>query len=375
MLKTAYYIIMFSKFFTTYIAATPPPIKTEEQLEIENKFKRDEGHIINLDSHIPDNNFSLGSAPLYYQGVKDIPKQQPFINFGFNSIYEEYNPNKYTEPSNIALKAVEIARSKIGSNYSYGGGGQNEFDCSELIQYSYKQAGLEGVPRISHQQGNFGTQVNSLSQAQIGDVIYTKGRGPSGGHVQMISRIDDDGTVYTIEAKGKRYGVVESEFKGTPLKIRRFVNPDSNRSYNKNNKNRFINDLKGPLETALRKNGIDPTTWLPTLLAQTAYESGWGNNFSRSINNFGGIKGKGAFAQTREGNKGQYVETHSFAKFNSIQEFADRYVEMLKNRFNAFNGPVSTFTDRIKSKGYFTLALNTYKSQINNIIKSVTNLL
>ncbi|HEY3468936.1 MAG TPA: NlpC/P60 family protein [Amycolatopsis sp.] len=72
-------------------------------------------------------------------------------------------------PSAAAQKAVDAALSKLGSAYVWGATGPSTFDCSGLMQWAYKQAGIS-LPRTSSAQAGFGTPV-SRSQLQPGDLV------------------------------------------------------------------------------------------------------------------------------------------------------------------------------------------------------------
>jgi cell wall-associated NlpC family hydrolase len=66
-------------------------------------------------------------------------------------------------------RAVEAARSKLGAAYSYGSEGPDAFDCSGLVQWSYRQAGVD-LPRTSYGQLDSGTPV-PLDQLKEGDLV------------------------------------------------------------------------------------------------------------------------------------------------------------------------------------------------------------
>ncbi|MGW5715386.1 NlpC/P60 family protein [Amycolatopsis sp. NPDC003865] len=68
-----------------------------------------------------------------------------------------------------AQKAVDAALSKLGSAYVYGATGPSTFDCSGLMQWAYKQAGIS-LPRTSSAQAGFGTPV-PRDQLQPGDLV------------------------------------------------------------------------------------------------------------------------------------------------------------------------------------------------------------
>ncbi|MCP2278848.1 Cell wall-associated hydrolase, NlpC family [Nocardia amikacinitolerans] len=74
--------------------------------------------------------------------------------------------------------ALDAAMSKLGSPYVYGAAGPNAFDCSGLVQWSYRQAGME-LPRTSGAQLASGTPV-SLDDLQPGDLVSFYGGGHSG---------------------------------------------------------------------------------------------------------------------------------------------------------------------------------------------------
>ncbi|WP_433599805.1 NlpC/P60 family protein [Nocardia sp. CA-135953] len=65
--------------------------------------------------------------------------------------------------------AVDAARGKVGTGYSMGATGPDVFDCSGLVQWSYKQAGVK-VPRTSYEQLSEGTPV-AQDELEPGDVV------------------------------------------------------------------------------------------------------------------------------------------------------------------------------------------------------------
>ncbi|WP_329493352.1 NlpC/P60 family protein [Kitasatospora herbaricolor] len=72
--------------------------------------------------------------------------------------------------------AVAKAMSKQGAPYHWSSAGPDQFDCSGLMVWAYRQANVS-LPRTSQEQGNVGTRVPSLAEAQPGDlVIYGSDR-------------------------------------------------------------------------------------------------------------------------------------------------------------------------------------------------------
>ncbi|MFD7325568.1 NlpC/P60 family protein [Streptomyces sp. NPDC059875] len=89
---------------------------------------------------------------------------------GRDGIDEELPPLADLGPaSSRAAAAVIAARSAIGKPYVWGATGPRAFDCSGLMVWSYRQAGIS-LPRTSSAQRYAGRQV-PLSQAQPGDLV------------------------------------------------------------------------------------------------------------------------------------------------------------------------------------------------------------
>ena len=140
----------------------------------------------------------------------------------------------------------------------------------------------------------------------------------------------------------------------------------------------YARTMYGYLYRALEDNGIDGDTWAPILTAHTSIESGWGNEFSRRNNNFGGIKGKGSsVVSTKEWSpsKGYYTIKDTFKSYRSVQDFADDYVKKLKNRFKAFDGTPEDYLKNIRAHGYFTAKLSDYQKMFNGRLKNINDLL
>lgn len=78
-------------------------------------------------------------------------------------------PSSAGPSSGRAATAVMAARAAVGRPYVWGSTGPSGFDCSGLMVWSYRQAGVS-LPRTSQAQRHAGRQV-PLSQAQPGDLV------------------------------------------------------------------------------------------------------------------------------------------------------------------------------------------------------------
>lgn len=122
-------------------------------------------------------------------------------------------------------------------------------------------------------------------------------------------------------------------------------------------------------ESILIKKGLNPL-FAKALVAQDGLESAWGSKLSGKYN-FGGIKGKGTIARTREVINGQDVYINdSFRDFDSIEDYANYKVDLLNNnRYKAFSGDISEFASRVHKGGYATDP--NYTNALNNVIASI----
>ncbi|MGW0751287.1 NlpC/P60 family protein [Streptomyces sp. NPDC002587] len=79
------------------------------------------------------------------------------------------DPSSFGPSSGRAGAAVMAARSAVGRPYVWGSTGPSGFDCSGLMVWSYRQAGVS-LPRTSQAQRYAGRRV-PLSQARPGDLV------------------------------------------------------------------------------------------------------------------------------------------------------------------------------------------------------------
>jgi cell wall-associated NlpC family hydrolase len=77
-------------------------------------------------------------------------------------------PPARAEPRSHA--GLAIARDMVGTPYRYGGASPRGFDCSGLVYYSYRKAGIE-VPRTTGEQYRQSERV-TLAGLRPGDLIF-----------------------------------------------------------------------------------------------------------------------------------------------------------------------------------------------------------
>jgi cell wall-associated NlpC family hydrolase len=75
-------------------------------------------------------------------------------------------------------RATNIALGQVGDPYRYGAAGPSAFDCSGLIYYSFRKAGIRNIPRTSGAQAARARHIKK-SSLRRGDLMFFT----SGGRV------------------------------------------------------------------------------------------------------------------------------------------------------------------------------------------------
>ncbi len=78
--------------------------------------------------------------------------------------------NAGTTGNSLGDKAASVALRQVGVPYLYGGASSKGFDCSGLIQYSYRAAG-KNLPRTTGQLWS-ATRTVDRKDMQIGDLLF-----------------------------------------------------------------------------------------------------------------------------------------------------------------------------------------------------------
>ncbi|MCC3315973.1 Probable endopeptidase cgR_2070 precursor [Nocardia africana] len=143
----------------------------------------------------------------------DSPPPAPVVpgillppQFIIPGLFPEIHPAPPEHMKSVGERALEAAESKIGSAYRSGAAGPDDFDCSGLVQWAYRQVGVD-LPRTSYDQLSAGTPVD-LDALQPGDLVSFYG----GGHSALYA---GDGAVVHAATSGE--GVIRSAIAQMPV--------------------------------------------------------------------------------------------------------------------------------------------------------------
>lgn len=102
---------------------------------------------------------------------------------------------------------VQFAKAKLGDPYVYGATGPGTFDCSGLVQYVFKEAGIS-VPRTSEEQYRYGTAVPNASWLAAGDLVFSAGSDGTSADPGHVGIYDGAGGVIQAPYTGADVDVV-----------------------------------------------------------------------------------------------------------------------------------------------------------------------
>lgn len=106
----------------------------------------------------------------------------------------------YTHSSSIPARAVELARSKLGSPYVWGAAGPDTFDCSGLMLWIYAQLGLS-IPRTAQMQHDWAAPIET-THLQPGDLLFYENTYQSHERITHVGMYAGGGTVIMATASG-----------------------------------------------------------------------------------------------------------------------------------------------------------------------------
>jgi cell wall-associated NlpC family hydrolase len=85
----------------------------------------------------------------------------------------------------VAVQAIAAARTRIGAGYASGGTGPGAFDCSGLMLYVFRRAGVK-LPRMSFAQFTVGRAI-ARHKVRPGDLVFFSTNGPGASHVGIAT--------------------------------------------------------------------------------------------------------------------------------------------------------------------------------------------
>ncbi|WP_433497117.1 C40 family peptidase [Sphaerimonospora sp. CA-214678] len=97
-----------------------------------------------------------------------------------NTEKKEAEPSRAARQRSKARKAVKVAKRHIGAPYRWGATGPRAFDCSGLVQFAWRKAGVR-LPRTTWSMRSAVRKKVAWRNLKAGDLVFTSG----GGHVGM----------------------------------------------------------------------------------------------------------------------------------------------------------------------------------------------
>ena len=127
----------------------------------------------------------------------------------------------YLGPPGAVNDALQAALGRRGSEYEWGATGPNEFDCSGLTSWAYKQAGVT-IPRTSRQQWTVGKPV-SKDALQPGDLLFYDDGSGNPATIHHVGMYVGDGRMVDAPTEGKLVDVRPIRSDGHYIGARRIV--------------------------------------------------------------------------------------------------------------------------------------------------------
>lgn len=172
----------------------------------------------------------------FEEGLRNRRKAEAEVflnnNYKFKEIYDLSTGQKITDnegkgyvPSQFIVQTPDIsalrqtiidnAKMLLGKPYIWGGnypplGSDIGTDCSGYCQWSYNQANVK-ISRTTYTQINEGKEI-SYDNLKAGDLVFMNFSSPNvPEHVVMFISKNSDGSLHCYEAKGKDYGILETD--------------------------------------------------------------------------------------------------------------------------------------------------------------------
>jgi cell wall-associated NlpC family hydrolase len=127
----------------------------------------------------------------------------------------------YLGPPGAANDAPQAALGRRGSEYEWSATGPNEFDCSGLTSWAYKQAGIS-IPRTSRQQWTAG-KAASLDALLPGDLLFYDDGTGNPDEIHHVAMYVGDGRMVDAPTEGMLVDVRPIRGDGHLIGARRIV--------------------------------------------------------------------------------------------------------------------------------------------------------
>lgn len=112
------------------------------------------------------------------------------------------------DKAELVAGVVQTATAAMGTPYQWGGTGGGGFDCSGLIQYAYRQHGIQ-LPRTSGAQALVGIEVEKRIDALApGDILTFSN---SGGHITHVALYVGEGKIIHSANGGVQMSVLSPD--------------------------------------------------------------------------------------------------------------------------------------------------------------------
>ncbi|WP_307797171.1 C40 family peptidase [Actinomadura barringtoniae] len=120
-----------------------------------------------------------------------------------SKVVKQAKHKSWSQRQKLAQKALKYAYKKKGKPYRYGAAGPNSFDCSGLVQWAYKKAGVK-LPRVTGPQYSAVKNKVSWKHLAPGDLVFFHGK----GHVGIVTK-----------HKGNKIYMIHAPHSGSHVKI------------------------------------------------------------------------------------------------------------------------------------------------------------